>query len=93
MYYQTVIYLKIFFRVFFLLTLVWIILIVRRSKINSRASAPEIRQDLQLNESSTCTIQRRLQEYGLNGRRPAKKSLIFKTNLNKRIIFAEDHVN
>lgn len=67
--------------------------IVRLSKKNARLNAPEIRNELNLTEISSRTIQRRLDDAGLYGRRPAFKPWISSKNIKERLEFAKRHVN
>ena len=41
--------------------------------------------------SSLTTVRRRLQSHGLNGRRPRKKPLLSRRNINQRLQFAREH--
>ena len=50
--------------------------IVRKSLENPHLTAPEIRLQTGMENVSTRTIQRRLNERGLYGRRPAKKPFL-----------------
>ena len=50
--------------------------IVRKSLENPHLTAPEIRLQTGMENVSTRTIQRRLNEGGLYGRRPAKKPFL-----------------
>jgi hypothetical protein len=59
---------------------------------NPYLSAPAIKAELSLDVSSR-TIQRRLCEVGLNGRRPAKTPLLSAVNVKKRLKFAQDHIS
>ena len=56
-------------------------------------SAPQIRSETNAIEISNRTVQRRLTEKGLFGRRPAKKPWISKKNVLARMKFAVEHEN
>lgn len=56
-------------------------------------SASQIRAELDIDEISSRTVQRRLNQGGLHGRRPVKKPLISKKNIKVRLEFARDHLN
>lgn len=63
--------------------------IIRESIKKPRASAPEIRSELGLeNIISVSTVQRRLTEVGLNARKPAKVPKLTRRHLKARLDFA-----
>lgn len=58
-----------------------------------RLSANEILAELGNPSVSSRTVQRRLVEMGLPGRRPAKKPLLTKKNRDSRLLFANRHLH
>lgn len=66
--------------------------IARLSKGNPLLTAPEIRYKLNL-EVSTRTVQRRLVEAGLHGRRQAEKPYISSKARKTRLCWAKEHLN
>lgn len=67
--------------------------IVRKSTENPRLSAPEIRHEVGAGWISNRTVQRRLVEADLYGRRPARKPFLSKANIKARLKFAKDNLN
>lgn len=67
--------------------------IKRISQQNPRLSANQILAELDESNVSSRTIQRRLVEVGLPARRPAKKPLLSKKNIDARMLFATRHVH
>ena len=67
--------------------------IVRKSLENPHLTAPEIRLQTGMENVSTRTIQRRLNEGGLYGRRPAKKPFLKPRHVKDCLQFAKDHLN
>lgn len=66
--------------------------IVQQAKKDPFATSNKIAARLPV-PISTRTVRRRLVEANLRARRPAKKPLISKRNLKKRLKFAKDHLN
>lgn len=66
--------------------------IVRKSIENPRLTAPQIRQEVGAKAISNRTVQRRLVEAGLYGRRPAEKPWISEKNRKARMRFAKEHL-
>jgi transposase len=70
--------------------------LVNLSKSDPRKTAPELRNELEKNYGvniSVSTVQRRLRENMLFGRRPAKKPLISAKNRAARVKFAKAHLD
>lgn len=67
-------------------------LIVRQTKVKSNVSSTEIKDQLNLNVS-TSTIRRRLHETGLTSRVSIKKPMITLKNKKKRLEFAKKHID
>uniref|UniRef100_A0A915DNF1 Transposase Tc1-like domain-containing protein n=1 Tax=Ditylenchus dipsaci TaxID=166011 RepID=A0A915DNF1_9BILA len=60
---------------------------------NPKLTAPEIREELKLDDITVRTVQNRLIEVGLFGRRPAEKPFISPKNVKERLSFAKEHQN
>lgn len=67
--------------------------ILRMSRNDPRLTAVDIQRQLGSSTPSVRTIRRRLQDAGLNARRPAKKPMISKKNRDARIKWAIEHLN
>ena len=70
--------------------------IVLKSKRNRMVTAPDIKAEInsgRVKPVSTSTVQRRLREKGLKGRIAAKKPLLRKQNIVKRLRWAREHRN
>lgn len=70
--------------------------IVNTSRKNPRLTASDIAKELVPIANklpSKRTIRRRLQDYGLNGRRPVKKPLINRKNRLHRVMWAKAHLH
>uniref|UniRef100_A0A915ED75 Transposase Tc1-like domain-containing protein n=1 Tax=Ditylenchus dipsaci TaxID=166011 RepID=A0A915ED75_9BILA len=68
-------------------------MIARKSREDPNLTAPEIRTQLKLDDITVRTVQNRLMEVGLFGRRPAEKPFISPKNVKERLKFAKDHQN
>lgn len=71
-------------------------IIVRTSKCDPRLTAVDIQRQINTFHGSnihSATVQRRLRNAGLFGRRPAKKPLVSKKNLKDRLAFAKRHID